>query len=554
MGDTLALIMLAIIDMDAAPDFPNAIADFTRLDYIADTIMERSHDPEGRIVHVSHPRPVTFDRLMELLRDFGLKLTKLPYHDWVKSFDEYLKTSRIPNLDRLSPLLKEKVQGTNRSWFELAMDRPRFDVGENGGRLMDSCEDFDSRLALRYLMVSFLSMAAYEPLPQKKRAVETLILTCSTGGGHNAAAYAIKQELSGASDETSEVLILDKELYTYQKSTRIYNHLMKHNVGLYTVMHDLVFEAEDNNYVIEEETNRKYARNIVESYQPKKIISVHSHASRLFKEIKKLSPETGCYTVVTDWFEGCLPGWAEFCADWVYCPSEPLKDYLAKIKPRVAGKCIVGNYPYRTQVKRVKNMDKSDVLERLNLDAGRPVVTFCMGTDQDLAKRIARVLSDYAGVQFIIACYRNQAIFDIFRNTVGNGRHQVHLYLENLIEYLFCSDLLFTKPGPAIVCEAIQLGAIPVIMEAGGIMPQEQGVREYLIRNNLGLYASSLNDITKILDRFTTRKSTFDLIRARLETAGFESGLDDIVRLVNDPAAVPFLFQIKGAETTNASF
>ena len=66
-------------------------------------------------------------------------------------------------------------------------------------------------------------------------------------------------------------------------------------------------------------------------------------------------------------------------------------------------------------------MDRNDVMERLNLDAGKPVVTFCMGTDQDLAKQISRVLADYAGVQFVIACYRNQAIFDIFRNTVANG-------------------------------------------------------------------------------------------------------------------------------------
>ena len=540
MGDTLALIMLAIIDMDVAPDFPNAIADFTRLDYIADTIVERSHDTEGGIVHVSHPRPVTFDRLMDLLRDFGLKLTKRPYHDWVKLFDEYAKTSRIPNMDRLSPLLKEKVQGTNRSWFELAMDRPRFDIDGNRSRLTDTCEAFDSKLALRHLMVSFLTMAAYEPLPEKKCAVETLILTCSTGGGHNTVAYAIKDKLSGASNEISEVLILDKELYTYQKMTRVYNHLTKHNVGLYATMHDLMFEAEDNKYVIETEIYRKYARYILKSYHPQKIISVHSYASKLFEEIKTLSPAIGCYTVVTDWFEGCLPGWADAYADWVYCPSEPLRDYLIKIKPGVAGKCIAGNYPYAGQVNRVKGMDKNDVMQRLNLDENKPVVTFCMGTDQALAKQISQVLSDYAGVQFVITCYGNRTIFDIFRDSVGNGRHQVHLYLENLIEYLFCSDLVFTKPGPAMVCEAIQLGAIPVIMEAGGIMPQEQAVRDYLIQNNLGLSASSLEDITALLDRLTTRKSTFDPMRARLETAGFESGLDDIVRLINDPAAVPF--------------
>ena len=528
MSDTFAVIMLAMIDMEAVPDFPEAIVDFSPLDYIVRRIMTSIETGDGKIQHVSHPEPVRFDQLIDLLKPFGVNLIKLSYPQWVDRFKAYVKTSHIPHIDLIAPLITEKLAGINKSWFELVMDRPLFNVDVPPS--IEKPEPFNFTLALEYLMLSYTTLAALYPLPEKESPIDTLILSCSTGSGHNAVAGAIKEMLENASNKNVDVFIMDEDLYYVEKFTHAYNYLVRCHPQLYATMHDLAFRSYTTQFKTDKKLNALYAAYILKTYHPERIIAVHAYGSQLFQAIKAIDPQIGCYTVITDWFEGCLPGWASPGADGIYCPSQNLKDYLVKLTPQIEPKCVVGNYPYTIKVNAVKNQDKQKVMERLDLEHDRPVITFCIGTDEKLAEDIRKILPNYSGIQFVIACYHNRFIYDIFTRNNADDHCQVHLYLENLIEYNFCSDLIFTKPGPGIVCESLQLGTIPVIMETGGIMPQEQGVRDYLIHSDLGMSVSTIDDITSIVDQLAAKAPAVDQMKRHLEKAVFNSGLDDVIK------------------------
>ncbi|MGK5544758.1 amino acid adenylation domain-containing protein, partial [Streptomyces sp. URMC 127] len=88
-GDALWTMVRAIIELRAAPDRTvrdglRFDVDLVPVDHVAATVVHLGRQPEseGTVFHVTSPRPLGFDALMDCLRRLGYEVASLPYEEW----------------------------------------------------------------------------------------------------------------------------------------------------------------------------------------------------------------------------------------------------------------------------------------------------------------------------------------------------------------------------------------------------------------------------------------------------------------------------------------
>lgn len=298
--------------------------------------------------------------------------------------------------------------------------------------------------------------------------MDALILSCSTGGGHNAAGSAIKEELSARGHH---VVMMDPyALVSHKLATEIgnvYVKLVQRAPRVFGFVYSLAglvrkIPGQSPVYYANIQVAKKL-EHYLEEHHFDVIVMPHLFPAELITYLKKrgVSVPKSVF-IATDY--ACIPFTEETNCDYYVVPGESqIPDFVKKHIPRE--KLL----PFGIPVGRAfdRQMTKAEAREELGLDPNRKYFLLTGGSigAGDIQKAI-RVLRSYIrkkdiNGRLIVVCGNNKKLYKKL-----NFRYRNKLILlertKQMALYMKACDIFISKPGGLSSTEAAVVG-VPYI-------------------------------------------------------------------------------------------
>ncbi len=280
--------------------------------------------------------------------------------------------------------------------------------------------------------------------------MKTLVLSCSTGQGHNAAAAAIAEELiaRGISCKSDEVLsfaskdVADTVKNTYDSMVLNHPRTFKSLIRIGGLMSSPRHRSPV--YL----ANSKYADNLgayIEGEGIDTVICSHMFPAQALTALISHGLKVRSYAVATDYL--CLPFWEECSMD---CFIVPHKDVVPEFVRRGIPEQKVRplGLPIRQMFRIGRTRDEAR--EQLGLDTKAVVylvLTGSMGFGR-LSGLPRMLLEGDENAQVVVVAGRNAGLFDALENEYGqNPRFRAVGYTDEIATYMDAASVVLTKPG-----------------------------------------------------------------------------------------------------------
>ena len=300
--------------------------------------------------------------------------------------------------------------------------------------------------------------------------MEALILSCSTGGGHNTAARAVKEELEarGHNAVMLDPYTLDptwKAAHVgsfYVFTAKCFPHIFGavYHVGMllcHLPIRSPMYFA-----------NRKAARKLGEYLKSNEydvIAMTHFYAAEMLTYLKRkgydLPPTVFIGTDYT-----CTPFTMETTCDKYVIPAEDLcGDYLKQGAKREQ------LLPYGIPVSRVFEAHAGDISalrKELGLQPDKRCVlvtggSMGAGNIKRLTAKLMKYGSENPDTQFVIICGTNEKLRRILtEKTAGNNSFTILGFTDRMHDYMAAADVFVKKPGGLSSTEAAVSG-VPIV-------------------------------------------------------------------------------------------
>lgn len=278
--------------------------------------------------------------------------------------------------------------------------------------------------------------------------LKVLILSCGTGGGHNTAALAIKENLNrkGITADFVEYLqIINEKVKNgvnklYINTTKMQGRLFKRVYKLGEMYSKTRLKSPV--YGLNSLNKRKLYK-YIEDNEYNYIVTTHLFAAQALTAIKK-EHEVHFIAVATDYV--CIPFWEETSPDYFVIPSEDLKvDFVDKgiLEEKLLpfGIPVFGSYREEKSEEALK--------EELGLSKDKDYVLILTGSMGfgNVVEMIRRLINEVKDVSFIIACGNNKKLkASIDKEFLEDDRVIGLEFTTNLSEYIKASKIVLTKP------------------------------------------------------------------------------------------------------------
>ncbi|MGN1180183.1 MAG: glycosyltransferase [Suilimivivens sp.] len=320
--------------------------------------------------------------------------------------------------------------------------------------------------------------------------MKILILSCSTGGGHNAAGKAVKEQLER---EGHEAVMLDPFSLAGEKTARrvgnTYIKVASKLPGLFGFIYKLgsaISSSKHKSPVYYANTLMvKRLKAYLDENHFDAVVMPHLFPAEMMTCMKRRHMDIPPTVVISTDYT-CIPFFEETECDYYIIPHEDLMEEDTE-------KGIPENklYPLGIPVGHsfsVKN-DKQHAKAKLHLPPDKPVYLVMSGS-MGFGKihlfvfELTRKLNH--DEQLIIICGNNKKMYHILKYTYFRNRN-VHItgFTDHVSEYMDASDVIFTKPGGLTSTEAL-VKNIPVVFTAA-IPGCETKNREFFVSRGLAL-------------------------------------------------------------------
>ena len=297
--------------------------------------------------------------------------------------------------------------------------------------------------------------------------MDALILTCGTGGGHNAAACALEEELLRRGHRVRRMN--PYTLHSEQLAARIdqaYIRLVQTSPTAFGVVYRLgnlyrSLPGRSPVYFINARMVPYMERFLAENHFDV-ILMTHLFPGEILTNMKSKGMKVPPFLFVsTDY--ACIPFTEETECDGYVIPAEDLAgDYTAR------GLLAERLYPLGIPVRRCfsEPTSREEALEQLGLSAQMRYIIVAggsMGAGGMLStmQLLNRHFRSDDGLKFIVICGSNQRLSQQLRDILGD-RAIVLEHTDRMDLYLKACDLFLTKPGGLSSTEAAVSGA-PII-------------------------------------------------------------------------------------------
>jgi processive 1,2-diacylglycerol beta-glucosyltransferase len=393
--------------------------------------------------------------------------------------------------------------------------------------------------------------------------VRILVLTSSTGGGHDARAEAFADwafELYRHDVDVRIEQMLEKSSVINRAGVNFYNRIQTSAPWIHKAFYAIV----EMQSILNQNTvlfGRSYYIDVLKDYRPHLVLSVHDCLNRGYFQLarqilgeKNVKCATYCGEFSGGW--GYSRNWVEPTADMYFSRTQTAQDYAVKIgidpkKARVRGYLMQPKAHFEVVPPAEKGAFR---MERLGLKPDLFTVFLATGSNgannhfdllPALVKRADRC-------QAIVICGRNKDAYNEMVHWRAN-HPEFHCYLEGYSEIVHLlmqvSDVIVTRGGTTTTAKALHFKC-PILFNAfDGIMPQEELTWKYLRNGAASDKIENPADFDRIIGSWVSEPDGYTRMKENFLRLRYEEDptvlIDELVQLAasvseEKPVRVPF--------------
>ncbi len=382
-----------------------------------------------------------------------------------------------------------------------------------------------------------------------------LVLTSSTGGGHDARAEAFAEWCFQLYRHDVEVRIeqmLEKSSLVNRAGVGLYNRIQRSAPWVHKVFYAIVELLS----VLNRRTvtfGQRYYLEVLKKFRPHLVFSVHDCLNRGYIQLAREvlgSDQVRCATYCGEFSGGWgySRNWIEPTVDLYFSRTATARDYAVKRgmpteRTRVRGSLMMPRAylevfsPAERQAFLTKKLGLNPELFTVFLATG--------GNGANNHRELLPVLLPYAErVQAIVICGRNKETYNDlvqWRATHPGFNCYLEAYSEIVHLLLQVSQVIVTRGGTTTCSKALHFQC-PILFNAfGGIMPQEQLTWKFF-HNGAGCHeVENPEDFKRVMDRWLAEPEAYAADRQRFLQLRYEEDptvlIDELVGLANEVVA-----------------
>lgn len=384
--------------------------------------------------------------------------------------------------------------------------------------------------------------------------VRILVLTSSTGGGHDARAEAFAEWCFQLYRHDVDVRIeqmLEKSSVVNRAGVNLYNRIQRLAPWLHRVFYAVI-------EVLSWLNRRKvtfgagYYLGVLQDYKPHLVFSVHDCLNRGYFQLARetlgadrVRCATYCGEFSGGW--GYSRNWIEPTVDRYFSRTPTAADYAVKRgippeKSRVRGYLMLP----RSHLEVLSPVDRRVYqAKRLGLNPDKFTVFLATGgngANNHLAL-LPALVKHADRVQAIVICGKNKETYnDLVHWRATHPEFDCHIegYSEIVHLHMQASDAIVTRGGTTTCAKALHFKC-PIIFNAfGGIMPQEQLTWKFFRNGAACEKIEDAGDFAQLIDRWMANPAAYEAVRANFLKLRYEEDptllIEEVVGLANEVA------------------
>ncbi len=356
--------------------------------------------------------------------------------------------------------------------------------------------------------------------------MKILILSSSTGGGHNMRARSLSEwAILAGGIETATLQALENTHPLYRFGVETYNWIQRTAPWLHHLYFNYLEVAgmfKSGSRIIGRETFIQSLREL----KPDLLLSVHGSTNHGFFDLaREAIPGIPCVTYCGELFGGYgfSKHWANPNADLFIgavpeCCEAAARYGVPPEKSEVGGFLLDPHFYNPPMSSEEKGTYRR---EQLGLDESR--FTLLLGTGAVGANNHLPLLKQLAAAkvhpQVIALCGKNQKTFSEIQRWAKDHPQipvKAMAYTREIPQLMQVSDALVARPGTGTTCEAIQSGCPIIHNGIGGIMPQEWITVKYTRKHQISETIHFARSLPSIVDRWMNNRQEVEQIKSQI--------------------------------------
>lgn len=280
--------------------------------------------------------------------------------------------------------------------------------------------------------------------------MKVLLLSCSTGGGHDSAAKAVGEKLTEKNIEwvMLDPIKLSSESFS-KKVNNLYINVVNNNPSLFKGAYKLAemygtLKIKSPIYAI----NKIFAKNLKQYIEDNNIniaIATHLYPAEILTSIKKKDPNIHFIAVATDYTS--IPFWEETNPDYFVIPS---KDLINEFTNKGIDKNKLLPFGIPISPKFCSKLSKPAARKIVNINNRKKTILIMTGSMGfgNIESTVDKILEKYnSTINVIIICGNNKDMKNKLESKYKNDNVIIKGFTNVVSTFMDASDIILTKPG-----------------------------------------------------------------------------------------------------------
>lgn len=391
-------------------------------------------------------------------------------------------------------------------------------------------------------------------------AQRILILSSSTGGGHDSAAHALNESFAALAQglrtpvDVTTSWVLEESTQFSRSLADTYNYLLRHNQAAMKYFYWTINALKPNEWPMVLNMAKGYGQRLILEHAPSVVVSVHPMVQHFMAYVLRklgLAHRIPLITVVTDPGYGFWQGWASPDVSHYYVASQGAKQQLLDYGIAPDRISIEGMPVHSSFSPLAQPQQRQALLHSFGLDPNKLTLLINAGwigggNIPHLANAVMQA-SGLTGWQILYVTGQNHALYQQAQACLAQHPHGLQGAILShpvpMVQAMQASHVMLSKMGGLTTFEAMATG-LPIWGDAvTPPMPQEASTAHWLAEQGYGQLIHSPEALLTLMRQWQADPSLAQAMQAKVLASPMQGATQRIAQAIlrQLPAAQPQL-------------